>query len=448
MSRTFAIGGVDIKDYKLSCNKAIETLPSPALAFFPLSQHIGAPAVPVVAVGDSVKVGTLIARGESVMSASIHSSVCGVVKKIDAVQSVNGTNVPAIVIESSGDAEEWESEIDRSADVISECALSAEQIVDRIRNAGIVGLGGACFPTHVKLVPPKDCKIDSLIINGVECEPFLTADHRLMLEYSAEIVVGIEILKKALDVNIAYLGIESNKKDAIVLYDRLFSGRKDIKVVKLKKKYPQGGEKQLIDAVLGRRVPNPPALPANVGVVVENVATVYAVYQAVQKNHPLIDRVVTVSGTDVQNPCNLLVRLGTPVSQLIEKAGGVPQDTAKILHGGPMMGKVIQSTDIAVTKGTGGIVMLTVEQSKRKPEMNCVRCAKCVEACPMGLEPYLLARCAKEQNWDYAAECGIMSCIECGCCQSTCPSMRPLLDWVRYTKSKVGAIIRERNNKK
>lgn len=447
--KTFRKGGIEVPDNKMTKDRQIEPVQIPDIAVFPLSQHIGAPAVPCVQPGDKVLVGTLIAKGESFMSANIHSSICGTVKKIDKAPCLNGAYAPAIYIERDKEREEeWEPAIDRSETLADECSLSPQEIIGKIKDAGIVGLGGACFPTHVKMMPPKGAELDSLIVNGVECEPYLTADHSLMLAHSAEIIAGIRIMMKALGISKSYIGIEANKPDAIALFRKELKSCKNIKVVPLKKKYPQGGEKQLIDAVLHRRVPNPPAIPANVGVVVENVATVYAIYQAVQKNCPLIDRVVTVTGNSVAKPSNFISRLGISVNLLIENAGGIPEDTGKILHGGPMMGKPMRNLEIPMTKGTSGIVLLPETVSTRQPEQNCIRCAMCVEACPMGLEPYLLAQAAADSDWETAEKEGIMTCIECGCCQSTCPSFRPLLDWVRYSKNKVGGIIRQRNIKK
>lgn len=447
--KTFRKGGIEVPDNKMTKDRQIEPVQIPDIAVFPLSQHIGAPAVPCVQPGDKVLVGTLIAKGESFMSANIHSSICGTVKKIDKAPCLNGAYAPAIYIERDKEREEeWEPAIDRSETLADECSLSPQEIIGKIKDAGIVGLGGACFPTHVKMMPPKGAELDSLIVNGVECEPYLTADHSLMLAHSAEIIAGIRIMMKALGVSRSYIGIEANKPDAIALFRKELKSCRNIKVVPLKKKYPQGGEKQLIDAVLHRRVPNPPAIPANVGVVVENVATVYAIYQAVQKNRPLIDRVVTVTGNSVAKPSNFISRLGISVNLLIENAGGIPEDTGKILHGGPMMGKPMRNLEIPMTKGTSGIVLLPETVSTRQPEQNCIRCAMCVETCPMGLEPYLLAQAAADSDWETAEKEGIMTCIECGCCQSTCPSFRPLLDWVRYSKNKVGGIIRQRNIKK
>lgn len=442
---TFKIGGVHPNSNKLTAGKKIEVLDLPAQAVFPLSQHIGAPAVPCVQKGDSVLVGTRIAEPGGFMSASIHSSVSGKVAKIDSIVDASGLRKPAIFIDVEGD--EWDPSIDRSDKLVLQSTMSREEIVERIKNCGIVGMGGACFPTHVKLCPPKEFTIDTLIINAVECEPYLTADHRLLLEYPDQIVIGIKVILKVLGIDRAVIGIEENKPDAIELMRSKISMVSGIEVMPLKMKYPQGGEKQLIEAVTGRQVPPPPALPASVGCVVQNVGTVFAVYEAVMKNKPLIDRIVTVTGKEVTNPCNLKVRMGTPVSQLIEYAGGMPADTGKLISGGPMMGRPLLDDTAPVVKGTSGVLMLPRSEAARREERNCIRCAKCVQACPMGLEPYLLATASERSEWAVAEENWIMSCIECGCCQSTCPSRRPLLDWVRLAKNRVGGIIRARNAK-
>ena len=443
---TFKIGGVHPEPNKLTADRKIETLGLPKQAVFPLSQHIGAPAVPCVQKGDTVLVGTRIAEPGGFMSASIHSSVSGKVAKIDSIVDASGLRKPAIFIDVDGD--EWEPSIDRSDKLVLQCNLSREEIVEKIKNAGVVGMGGACFPTHVKLSPPKDCTIDTLIINAVECEPFLTADHRLMLEYPDQIIIGIKVILKVLGIDRAVIGIEANKPDAIELMRSKTAMVSGIEVMPLKMKYPQGGEKQLIEAVTGRQVPPPPALPANVGCVVQNVGTVFAIYEAVMKNKPLFERIVTVTGKGLNNPCNLKVRMGTPVSQLIEFAGGMPQDTGKLISGGPMMGRPLLDDTAPVVKGTSGLLMIPESDAARREERNCIRCAKCVQACPMGLEPYLLATASESSDWECAEENWIMSCIECGCCQSTCPSRRPLLDWVRLAKNRVGGIIRARNAKK
>ncbi len=444
--KTFRIGGVHPAENKLSAGKAIETLGLPKQAVFPLSQHIGAPALPIVKKGDLVKVGTKIAEAGGFVSAPIFSSVSGKVNKVDSVIDASGYRKPAIFIDVEGD--EWEETIDRSNVLEAKCELTPEEIVAKIKNAGIVGMGGACFPTHVKLTPPPGCRAECVIINAVECEPYLTADHRLMLEKTDEILVGISILMRAAKVSKAYIGIENNKPDAIQRMTEKATQYPGIEIVPLKVKYPQGGEKQLIDAVIGRQVPAPPAIPIHVGAVVQNVGTAYAVYEAVQKNKPLFERVVTVTGKSLKNPSNFLTRMGTPMSQLIEAAGGLPEDTGKVIGGGPMMGKALANTEVPICKGSSGVLLMADKEARRAEPQPCIRCAKCVGVCPMGLEPFLLATCSAKGDWERVEHEMIMSCIECGSCQFTCPSHRPMLDYIRLGKGKVGGIIRARNAKK
>ena len=441
MLKTFSIGGIHPAENKISAASAIEALPVPAMVSVPISQHIGAPSEPLVKKGDAVKVGQVIAKSSGFVSTNIHSSVSGVVDKIDDVLDASGYKRKAIVIKTEGD--DWDESIDRSSDLVRNVSLSSEEIIKRIGEAGIVGLGGATFPAHVKLSPPPGKKCDILIINGVECEPYLTSDHRLMLEKGEEILVGTTILMKALKVDKAVIGIENNKKDAIEHLKNLATAYNGISIQPLKVQYPQGGEKQLIDACIKRQVPSG-KLPIEVGAVVQNVGTAFAVYEAVQKNKPLFERVVTVTGVSLKKPSNFLVRIGTPISSLIEAAGGLPDDTAKIVGGGPMMGKALSSAEVPVTKGSSGILLLPAEKTSRKPVENCIRCSKCVSVCPMGLSPYLLMSLAQKAIWDRAEEEKIMDCIECGSCSFTCPSSRPLLDYIRLGKAKVGQIMRTR----
>ena len=441
MLKTFKKGGVHPPENKLSAGKAIEILPPPASVFIPVAQHIGAPATSFVSRGDTVKVGQVIAKSSSFVSTNIHSSVSGKVKKVDFQADSSGYPKQGIFIDVAGD--EWIDEINRSEELKKDFDLSGEEIVKKIQEAGIVGLGGATFPTHVKLVPPKGMKADVLIINGVECEPYLTSDHRLMLEKTDEILVGTQLLMKALKVEKAVIGIENNKPDAIQKLTEKSKEYKGISVTALKVKYPQGGEKQLIKAVTGREVPSG-GLPIAVGAVVSNVGTAFAVYEAIQKNKPLFERVVTITGKSVSNPSNLLVRVGTPTSVLVEAAGGLPENSGKVISGGPMMGRAIASLDVPVTKGTSGILLMEKEDSKRKEYIACIRCSRCVSACPMGLEPYLLMTLSEKQIFDRAEEDKIMDCMECGSCSYTCPSNRPLLDYIRFGKGKVGQIIRSR----
>lgn len=443
MLRTFRIGGIHPPENKLSAGKKIETLALPKQVIIPLGQHIGAPAQALVKKGDLVKVGTLLAKAGGFVSANIHSSVSGKVNKIDNVLDASGYKKPAIYIDVEGD--EWEESIDRSEDLVKKCSLSPKEIIDKIAQAGIVGLGGATFPTQVKLMPPPGSKPEIVIINAVECEPYLTSDHSLMMEKGEQILVGVSILMKAVNVSKAVIGIENNKPDAIAHLSKLAAGYKGIEVMPLKVRYPQGGEKQLIDAVIKRQVKSG-ALPISTGAIVQNVGTAYAIYEAVQKNKPLFERVVTVTGKAVAKPSNLLVRIGTPIANLIEAAGGLPENTGKIIGGGPMMGKALISADVPVTKGSSGVLLLTREESVRKPMSNCIRCAKCVNACPMGLVPSLLMNATEFKNWELAEKNHITDCIECGSCSYTCPANRPLLDNIRFGKGKVMAIIRARKS--
>ncbi len=449
--KTFRIGGVHPAENKISAAEPIKTAALPKVAVFPMGQHIGAPAKPIVQRGDKVKVGTKIAEAGGFVSAPIFSSVSGTVQKVDTVVDASGYAKPAVYISVDGD--EWEETIDRSDTLVTLAdhpELTSQEIIHRIQEAGVVGMGGACFPTHVKLSPPPGSKPQWVIINAVECEPYLTADHRLMLEHADEILVGVELLMKAVNVKKAYIGIEENKPDAISLMTEKAARQTDadIEVVTLKTKYPQGGEKQLIDAVVRRQVPAPPALPVSVGAIIQNVGTAFAVYQAVMKHKPLFERIVTVTGKSLAHPGNFLVRMGTPMSQLIDACGGLPADTGKVIGGGPMMGKALLGTDVPVCKGSSGVLIMRDTESKRAAVQPCIRCAKCVSACPMGLEPYLLSKLAAFKDWERAEAEDVTSCIECGSCQFTCPSHRPLLDYIRLGKQTVTGIIRARSQKK
>ncbi|TLX75267.1 electron transport complex subunit RsxC [Labilibacter sediminis] len=441
MLKTFSLGGIHPPENKFSAGKNIETLPIPSQVAIPVAQHIGAPAAPVVKKGDQVKVGTLIAKSAGFVSANIHSPVSGTVFKIDDIIDASGYRKPAIIINVEGD--EWEESIDRSADLKKDITATPEEIIKKVAEAGIVGLGGATFPSHVKLSVPPGKNCDILILNAVECEPYLTADHQLMLEKGDEIMVGTQILMKALKVDKAVIGIENNKPDAIKHLKALAASYPEITIEALKVQYPQGGEKQLIDACIKRQIPSG-KLPIEVGAVVQNVGTTLAVYEAVQKNKPLFERVVTITGKSVAKPSNFLTRIGTPLKDLIEAAGGLPEDTGKIVGGGPMMGKALVSTEIPVTKGSSGVLIIKDEEAKRKKMQNCIKCSKCISVCPMGLEPYLLMTVSDKAIWDRAEEEKIMDCIECGSCSYTCPSSRPLLDYIRLGKGKVGQIMRSR----
>ncbi|MGM0530272.1 MAG: electron transport complex subunit RsxC [Bacteroidota bacterium] len=444
MLKTFSKGGVHPPENKLSADKPIEKLELPRQVYIPIAQHIGAPSKPVVKKKDKVKTGDVIAQSQGFVSSNIHSSVSGTVSKVGEIIDTTGFKKPAVTIDVEDD--EWNDSIDTSSDIIKDYSFSSQEIVDKILQGGIVGMGGATFPSHVKLSVPEGKKIDTLVINGVECEPYLTSDHRVMLERGEEMLIGIKLLKKALGVEHVLIGIEQNKPDAIEHVTNLVSKEENIEVYPLKVKYPQGGEKQLIKALLNREVPSG-GLPLDVGVVVHNVGTSLAVYEAVQKNKPLFERVVTVTGKSLSKPSNFLVRIGTPIKDLIEAAGGLPEDTGKVVSGGPMMGKALSSLNVPVVKGTSGILVIPEKEAHRAEEFNCIRCGKCVDACPMGLEPYLLKQLAQLERYEDCEENAIMDCMECGSCSFTCPARVPLLDYIRLGKTNVNQIIRNRKDK-
>lgn len=439
--KSFPIGGVHPSENKLSRERAIEVFALPDTVTVFLSQHIGAPAVAKVAKGDKVLTGQVIAEAGGFVSSNIHSPISGTVASVDLAVNGNGLRQPAITIKREGD--DWAEGIDLSKDVVRECKLDPKQIIAKIQAAGIVGMGGATFPAHVKLSVPPGKKAEFLIINGVECEPYLTSDHRVMLERGEELLVGVTILAKALGVTKSYVGIENNKPDAIAHLRKLAASFAGVEIVPLRVKYPQGGEKQLIAAVTGRQVPSG-GLPIDVGAVVQNASTALAVYEAVQKNKPLIERVVTVTGKKVKTPSNFLVRIGTPIDKLIEAVGGMPADARKVINGGPMMGRAMVNLSAPVTKGTSGILVMSGEEAERREATQCIKCAKCVDACPMGLEPFLISKLSRKQIWDRLEEEHVTDCIECGCCQFTCPAAMPLLDYIRLGKAKVMGMIRAR----
>lgn len=442
--RTFSMGGVHPDDNKLTASSAIEVFPLPKKAYISMSQHIGAPSLPVVNVGDVVRTGQLLAKPSGYVSAAIHSSVSGTVTAIGPYPDISGNMVNTITIEVDGD--EWMPEIDRSAEIKRGIVNTQEEILKKIADAGIVGLGGASFPTHIKLTPPPGKKAECLIINGAECEPYITSDYRLMLEHPEEILVGAEIIMRALDVSTCYIGIEDNKPAAIDIFSEKVKDYTGIQIIPLKKKYPQGGEKQLIDAIIGKRVPSK-GLPIDVGAVVQNCATAYAVYEAVQKNKPLFEGIVTVTGRGLKEMKNILVRVGTPIDSILESAGGLPEGDVKVISGGPMMGKAISCLEAAIVKSSSSILVLSGAETRRQEESNCIRCGKCIEACPMGLEPYLLNKLARVRNMEQLEAEKIYDCIECGSCMFTCPANIPLLDYIRIAKADVMRIMRSRPKK-
>ena len=445
MKKTFRIGGVHPDDSKISAQCAIEVFPAVETAYVSMAQHLGAPATPIVAVGDKVKVGQVIAEPSGFISGFVHSPVSGTVKSVGPRADIAGNMVPHVEITVEGD--EWMEDIDTSDTIIKDIPYTPEEIIEKVKKAGVVGLGGASFPTHVKLAPPKDKTAECLILNGTECEPYLTSDDRIMREHPQEILIGGAIMMKALGVTRGYVGIEENKPAAIASMTEAAKAFPQIEVVVLKKRYPQGGEKQLIDAVIRRQVPSG-ALPIDTGAVVQNVGTSLAVYEAVQKNKPLIDNVITVTGRCLPAQHNYKVRIGTPMSKILEVAGGVPEKAGKIISGGPMMGRAIANLDAATVKANGAILVLTPEETRRRGESACIRCGKCASACPMGLEPWLLNKLSRAGGLqDELEKERVYDCIECGCCSFTCPAGIPLLDIIRSSKAEVMKIMRSRPKK-
>ena len=445
MKKTFRIGGVHPHDNKISAEAAIEIFPAIETAYVSMAQHLGAPATPIVAVGDKVKVGQVIAEPAGFISGYVHSPVSGTVKSVAPRADIAGNLVPHVEITVEGD--EWMEGIDTSDTLVKEIPYTPEEIIEKVKKAGVVGLGGASFPTHVKLAPPKDKKAECLILNGTECEPYLTSDDRIMRERPQEILIGGAIMMKALGVTRGYVGIEENKPAAIASMTEAAKAFPQIEVITLKKRYPQGGEKQLIDAVIRRQVPSG-GLPIETGAVVQNVGTSLAVYEAVQKNKPLIDNVITVTGSCLPVQHNYKVRIGTPMSKILEVAGGLPEKAAKVISGGPMMGRAIANLDAATVKANGAILVLTEEETRRRPESACIRCSKCASACPMGLEPWLLNKLSRAGGRHEELEKErVFDCIECGCCSFTCPAGIPLLDLIRISKAEVMKIMRSRPKK-
>ena len=438
--KTFPMGGVHPPENKLSANSAIvyPEVQDNETYIVPVSQHIGKQAKTLVKRNDKVKVGTLIAKEDGFISANVHAPVSGTVTKVDFAMDSSGYKRLSVSIRTKDD--EWEEEIDRTPELKKDYNFSSKEIIDKVKKAGIVGMGGATFPSHVKLMPPEEATPEVLIVNGVECEPYLTADHRLMLEKGEELLVGTRILMKALGVDRALVGIEENKKDAIDYLSKLAEDYPDIKIYGLKVKYPQGGEKQLITALINKEVPSG-KIPVYIGAVVHNVGTIFSVYEAVQKNKPLIERVVTITGESLQNPANYMARIGVPLNRLAALSGGIPEDTGKIISGGPMMGKALNSVEVPITKGTSGVMFVPDKEAHRRKGYDpCIRCIACVEVCPAGIEPYLLMALGERRLWERSEEEDAMDCIECGACSYVCPSDRPLLDYIRLEKGNIIAM--------
>ncbi len=450
MLHTFHKGGIHPHEYKLTASQPVKDFGLPLEVVLPFSQHIGAPAQCCVEKGAHLLRGEIVARAGGFVSANVHTPISGTVKSIGKVQSAFGTPADALTIVASEEDHLSDLKLSEAPEPIRDQAmidkLTHEEILSIIDQAGIVGLGGATFPTKVKLSPPPGCKAEILIVNGVECEPFLTNDHALMLERPVEILQGMRLLMRAVGVKRAVIGIENNKRDAIKAFLENVDAFAGIEVMPLKVKYPEGGEKQLIEAVIAKEVPSG-GLPIAVGAIVQNVATVYAVWEAARYGTPLIERVLTVTGPSLERPGNYRVPIGTSLKEVIEFAGGVPEDTGKIILGGPMMGRTAATIDAPTTKGVSGILMLPQSLSARKQVSACIRCGRCVEACPMGLEPYLLAALSSLSRWDDAENEKVLNCIECGSCSFICPAARPLLDYIRLGKSRVSAIVKSRKQK-
>ncbi len=415
----------------LTQNKPIERAKVPSLVYIPLQQHSGAPCEAVVKPGDQVRLGQMIGQPKGFISAPVHSSVSGKVRSIVPFAAPQGNKVMTIVIENDGLDKIDESIKPREIDGISD-----QDIKRIVLDAGIVGMGGAGFPTHVKLSPPAEKDIEAIILNGAECEPYLTADYRLMVEQPEKIVLGLKILMKVLDAKLGYIGIEKNKPDAIALMHEAVKDEPNIEVKVLKTKYPHGCEKLLIQSITGKRVPSR-ALPMDVGVVVNNVATAAEIYHAVKNGMPSIERVVTVTGKGIKEPKNLMVRVGTLFKDLIEDCGGLSCDPGKIIIGGPMMGVAQYSLEVPVTKMTSGLVVFPIEEAMDEKTMPCIRCAKCVQACPMNLMPLEISAYSLRENYEVCDELNVLDCIECGSCSFSCPANRPLVQSIRIAKKEI-----------
>ncbi len=440
MAKTFK-GGVHPPEAKVTAELAISGIELPERVIIPLSQHTGAPSVPIVKVGEKVLVGTKIAEADGFISVPVHASVSGEVKAISDYPHPLGRAMPAIEIESDGknewiDLSDWHDLTDASPDRIRQA----------VRGAGIVGLGGAAFPTHVKLSPPEGKSIDTVILNGAECEPYLTADHRLMLEHPDEILEGLRVIMRVLGARRGCIGIERNKPDAIQKMNEALGGENAIEVLDLKVKYPQGAEKQLIKAITGREVPCG-GLPMDVGCLVQNVGTAYAIYEALKFGKPLVERVLTVSGCAAKRSGNFLVRIGTTFAHVVDKAGGMTEDCAKVIMGGPMMGIAQHTLGVPVVKGTSGIVLLSEAEISLEEPGPCLRCGACVDHCPMRLVPNEIARLVEKGHVKAAESYGLMDCMECGVCAYVCPSKINHVHLIKVGKSEVIA-RRKKESKK
>lgn len=428
-------GGANVPHYKeFTESKTLEVAKDPAVVYIPLSQHIGAPCAPVVKPGDKVKAGQLIGSSDAFVSAPIHSSVSGEVKEITKITTPVGATVDCVVIES--DFQNTKDDSLKPYKSLDE--ISPQEILERIKAAGITGMGGASFPTFVKLSPPKDKVIDTIIINGAECEPFLTSDHRIMLEMPEKVVFGLKAVMKALGVENGFIGIEDNKMNAIEAISEVAKDEANIKVVSFKTKYPQGDEKRIISAVTNREVPSG-GLPMEVGCVVLNISTVKAITEAILEGKPVYERVVTVTGNGIKEPKNFIAKIGTPFKELIEQAGGFNGNPGKVIMGGPMMGIAQYSIDVPTIKGSGGILVLTEEEANIKPASPCIKCGRCVDVCPVHLQPLYISAYSLKNNFEGAEKYSAIDCVECGACSFICPSKRPLTESIRLAKRELMA---------
>lgn len=441
---TFHPGGVHLPDSKLSAGKPIVDVGLPHKVVITMSQHQGAPARPVVSVGDEVKRFQLVGEAQGFISANIHSPITGVVKAVGPVVGSYGYDVEAVTVEASEEQHEADVEMPRVRvrDDAAIAAMSPDDIIAVSKDFGLVGMGGATFPTYVKLKVPEGRHADVMIVNAAECEPYLTSDHALMLAEPEAVVRGVEIARKACGAPEAVIAVEANKPDAIELLSRHIPAGIHVRVMALKERYPQGGEKQLINAVTGRQVPNG-KLPIDAGAVVINVGTVYALWRAVAYSEPLVERIVTVTGPAMERCGNFRAVTGTPISTLLGLTDAYLEQGSKLVLGGPMMGRAALNPDAPVEKGTSGLLVLPPDMARRAEPEACVRCAKCVSVCPMGLEPYLISTLSRLRRIDDAAGENIMACIECGSCSYVCPSSRPILDFIRLGKG----LLRSRKKK-
>ena len=414
---------------ELTREKPLKKAGRPEEVVIPLQQHIGAPLEPLVKKGDHVKLGQKIGDTDGFVAAPVHASVSGTVKGIEKRLTPSGQKTESIIIEAD-DEDEFDDSLKPNKEIDD---LTSKEIIDTVREAGIVGLGGAMFPTHVKLSVPEDKDVEYFVLNGIECEPFLNVDNRMMIERSSDIIAGMKLMMKAADVKKGVIGIEDNKPRAISNMKNAVEQEDNIEIEVFETKYPQGGEKMLIKALLGREVPEG-GLPLDVGVIVNNITTAVAVFEAITEGKPLIERTITITGEGISEPTNLYYRIGTKVNDLINNAGGFKGTPGKIILGGPMTGAAQHDTEVPTVKGTSGIIVLHKESVKKFDPKPCIRCARCVDSCPMYLLPLKLSDLSQYERYDELDKYNVQSCIECGSCSYICPADRPLLDYIRIGK--------------